>query len=483
MNLCRQNDKMTPMQEYETYQSPFSWRYSSSEMRELWSEAAKRRLWRRIWTALAQVQSEFGLVLPEQVEDLRRHADDVDIERALQYEAEIHHDLMAELKTFAGQARVGGGILHLGATSMDIEDNADALRIRSALDLILKSLSRLLLVFADQIERWSGTVVMAFTHLQPAEPTSLGYRLSLYAQDLLLDLEELKSCQANIRGKGFKGAVGTSASYADLLGEDNLQKFESRLSQVLGLPFYPIASQTYPRKQDYRVLSALAGLAASVYKFALDLRFLQSPPLGEWSEPFGKNQVGSSAMPFKRNPVTAEKINSLARLLAGMPRVAWDNAAHSILERTLDDSANRRVILPESFLIADELVNALCRIVLDIQVYETSQDANLDAYAPFAASERVLMALAKAGADRQEIHEKLRAHAMKAWEVVKQGSPNPLREYLEGDDTVRTYLSKEDIERLMDVKSHTGDAPRRAMQFAQEIRDRVAEIESHKELL
>jgi len=471
------NDKMTPMQTYDSYNSPFSWRYSSQEMRELWSEVSKRRLWRKIWAALAQVQSEFGLVQPEQVEDLRHHVDEIDIEQALRYEAEIHHDLMAELKTFAGQASIGGGVLHLGATSMDIEDNADALRIRAALDLLLSSLSRLLLAFASQIERWSGSVVMAFTHLQPAEPTSLGYRLALYAQDLLADLEELNSCRASIRGKGFKGAVGTRASYADLLGEENLEKFESRLSEILDLPFYPVASQTYTRKQDYRVISALAGLGASIHKFALDLRFLQSPPIGEWSEPFGKKQVGSSAMPFKRNPVTAEKIDSLARLLAGMPRVAWDNAAHSMLERTLDDSANRRIILPESFMIADEIVTAACRIVLDLQIYEEAQSANLHTYAPFAASERVLMALAKAGADRQEMHERLRRHSMHAWEAVKKGASNPLRDYLAGDEAIRAYLSQEEIHKLMDVDTHIGDAPTRAILFAEKIRKIVAETD------
>ena len=198
--------------------------------------------------------------------------------------------------------------------------------------------------------------LIALTHLQPAEPSTLGYRLASYAQDLLEDWHMLRERRQSLRGKGFKGAVGTGASYAELIGAENLAGFEQRLSEQLGLPFYPVATQVYPRKQDYRVLSALAGLGGSLYKFAFDLRILQSPSLGELSEPFGKKQVGSSAMPFKRNPISAEKIDSLARSLAQMPRVAWDNAAHSLLERTLDDSANRRSLLPEAFLITDELL-------------------------------------------------------------------------------------------------------------------------------
>jgi adenylosuccinate lyase len=342
--------------DYEVYQSPFSWRYGSTEMRQVWSEVNKRRIWRKLWVMLAAVQAEFGLVKQKQVEDLKNHADSVDIERALQIEAEIQHDLMAELKTFAEQAPAGGSILHLGATSMDIEDNADVLRMRQSLELILESLHELLLIFAAQIDAWAEVPLIAFTHIQPAEPSTLGYRMATYAQDLLMDWEHLSQLQSGLRGKGFRGAVGTSASYADLMGKENLEAFERRLSEELELEFFPVTTQVYPRKQDFWVLSALASLGASLYKFAFDLRILQSPPIGELSEPFGVKQVGSSAMPFKRNPVNAEKIDSLARVLAQFPRLAWDNAAHSLLERTLDDSANRRTLLPEAFLIADELL-------------------------------------------------------------------------------------------------------------------------------
>ncbi len=218
--------------DYETYLSPFTWRYGSPEMRRLWSEVYKRRVWRRIWLALAEVQSEFGLLKQEQVEDLRQHIEDVNISRSLQIEAEIHHDLMAELKAFAEQCPLGGGALHLGATSTDIEDNADALRLRQSLDLVISRLRQLLLILVEQIDQWADLPLMAFTHLQPAEPSTLGYRLAQYAQDLLVDWENLRRARAHLRGKGFKGAVGTGAAYAELVGVENLAQFETRLSTL-----------------------------------------------------------------------------------------------------------------------------------------------------------------------------------------------------------------------------------------------------------
>jgi adenylosuccinate lyase len=275
---------------YNTYLSPFTWRYGSEKMRQIWSEAHKRYIWRRIWVMLAEIQSEFGLVAPEQVTDLRQHLKDVDVERALEIEANIHHDLMAELKTFAEQAPLGGSILHLGATSTDIEDNADVLRLRQSLDLIQNRLRSLLLDFREKIDKWADLPLIAFTHIQPAEPSTLGYRLAGYAQDLLLDWGALKSTKEDLKGKGFKGAVGSGAAYAELFGEGNLERFEKRMSEKLGLSFFPVTTQVYPRKQDYKIISVLAGLGGSLYKFAFDLRILQSPPIGELSEPFGEKR-------------------------------------------------------------------------------------------------------------------------------------------------------------------------------------------------
>ena len=464
---------MTP--DYETYSSPYTWRYGSPAMRRIWSEIYKRKLWRKLWVTLAEVQAQFGLVQMNQLAELRAHMSMVDMPRALEIEAELHHDLMAEIRVFAEQCPASGGILHLGATSTDIEDNADVLRQRESLDLLLESLRALLWLFAEKVEAWADMPIIGFTHLQPAEPTTLGYRLAIYAQDLLMDWQNLKTARAELRGKGFKGAVGTGASYAELIGTDKLDQFEHRLSQLLELSFFPVATQVYPRKQDYMLLSHLAGLGASLHKFAFDLRLLQSSPVGELSEPFGKQQVGSSAMPFKRNPVNAEKIDSLARLLAQMPRTAWDNTANSLLERTLDDSANRRTILPEAFLVCDELLLTTKHIMGGLQVNEKAMQHNLDAYAPFAAVERVLMALVKAGADRQVMHDHLREHSLTAWGEVQAGKPNQLVELISHDPEITRYLPEDQLCRFMDISQYLGDAPQRARKMAATLRTELVD--------
>ena len=464
---------------FETYNSVFSWRYGSAEMRVLWSEVHKRRLWRRIWVALATAQAEIGLVTPEQAADLRAHADQVDIARALEIEAEIGHDKMAEIRAFAEQCPVGGGIIHLGATSADVEENADALRMRESLDLILGQLSALLSALADQIERWAEAPCMAFTHIQPAEPTTVGYRLAQYAQDLLTDLNELRRLRAGIRGKGIKGAVGTSASFAELLAGSGVTpaELEARVMAQLDLEPFPVTTQTTPRKQDWLVLTGLAGLAASLHKLAFDLRLLQSPLFGEWSEPFGTKQVGSSAMPFKRNPVHAENASSLARLVAALPRVAWDNAAHSLLERTLDDSANRREVLPQAFLATDELLRRAGQIVRGLVVHEVAVARNLTKFGTFAATERLLMAAAQAGADRQAMHEVLREHSMAAWAAIQSGEPNPLADLLAADELITCFLAPDRVRSLLDARAYVGDAPERAREMARMVRKKLTSNE------
>jgi adenylosuccinate lyase len=339
--------------------------------------------------------------------------------------------------------------------------------------LIFNGLRNLLLEFASRINAWANTPIIAFTHLQPAEPSTLGYRLATYAQDLLMDWEELTRVHTLLRGKGFKGAVGTGASYAELLGIDKLNDFEQRLSERLDLPFYPVATQVYPRKQDYQVICSLSSLGASLYRFAFDLRILQSPLVGEWSEPFGSKQVGSSAMPFKRNPVNAEKIDSLARLLAQFPCLAWDNAAHSLLERTLDDSANRRTMLPEAFLIADEILDTAHRILAGLEIDQSAVAHNLSIYNPFAAIERLLMSLVKAGADRLVMHERLRNHSMNAWRAIKSGKPNPLVDEISRDPEINSYLPESELRRLMDAGHYLGDAPQRAHDLATVVRENL----------
>jgi adenylosuccinate lyase len=470
------------------YQSPFSGRYGTPAMRELWSERNKRVLWRRLWVALAEAQCEMGIVQQAQVDDLRAHAEDVteaSIARALEIEHEIQHDLMAEVRAYAEQCPAGGGIIHLGATSMDIEDNADALRLRDAMDLTITSLRKLIGVLAEQTERYAGLATMAFTHLQPAEPTTVGYRLAQTLQDLLMDLDEAEAVRAGIRGKGFKGAVGTSASYLELndkmaggQGDKDhpltpspphlvTHQLEHLVLQKFDLPAFPAATQTYPRKQDWRVVNALASIAQSLYKFAFDLRVLQSPPIGEWAEPFGAKQVGSSAMPFKRNPINAEKIDSLARMVAALPRVMWDNAAHSLLERTLDDSANRRAVMPEAFLATDEIMRVGTRIIKDLRVNEPQIRRTMQTYGPFAATERVLMAVTKAGASRQDMHEVIREHSLAAWAKLNAGEPNPLTETLSSDARITHYVNSEAVRGLMNADDYVGDAPARARYMAQ----------------
>lgn len=458
--------------DHETYLSPFTWRYGSEDMRRTWSLAYKRRLWRRIWVALAEAQQAAGLVTAEQVADLRRQQDAVDLERAHDLEAELQHDLMAEVRTYAEQCPVGGGIIHLGATSMDIEDNADALLLRDALALLLGSMQTLLAALADLIEGQAEHVCMAFTHLQPAEPTTIGYRLAAYAQDLLADYETLRRVHQDVRGKGFKGAVGTSASYHELLQGSGMtpHQMETRIMQALGLPAYEVANQTYPRRQDWEIVTALAGLAMTVYRFAFDLRLLQSPPFGEWAEPFGRLQVGSSAMPFKRNPINAENINSLARFLAALPRVLWDNAAHSLLERTLDDSGNRRVVLPEAFLTADELLRRMTRLLRGLRIDEVAVRRNLETYGVFAATERLLMEAVRRGGDRQLLHEVIREHSLAAWEALRQGQPNPLPALLAADPRITAHVAAADVPALLQAGEHIGDAPARAHEMAARLR-------------
>lgn len=459
---------------HETFLSPFTWRYGSDEMRALWSQMHTRRLWRRIWVALAEVQAEAGLVTEAQAADLRAHQDDVNWERAQELERTLHHDLMAEVRTYAEQCPVGGGIIHLGATSMDVEDNADAMRILEAQALIRRRLVALLEALAERIEAEAETVVMAYTHIQPAEPTTVGYRLCQYAYDLLVDLESLDAFR--VRGKGFKGAVGTAASYAHLLAGSDMspEEMEERVMARLGIESSPVSTQTYPRKMDYALLSLLAGIAQSAHKFALDLRLLQSPVFGEMSEPFGSQQVGSSAMPFKRNPINAESICSLARYAAALPRVAWDNAALSMLERTLDDSANRRVALPEAFIVIDELLVRLARIVKGLNLGREASARHLATYGPFAATEPLLMALVKAGADRQAMHELIRDHCMAAWDATQAGQPNPLIERLAADEAVNAHLAGDTVRRIMEQGADAGQAPALCRAFVATLRQALA---------
>ena len=459
--------------DHGSYASPFSWRYGRAELRELFSERERRRLWRAVWVALARSQERSGLVSASEVTDLEAHADDVDIDAALKIEREIGHDLMAELRVFASQARSGGGKLHLGATSMDVEDTVEAYRMRRALSLVGERLHAVLHALGVRIVQYADLVALGYTHLQPAEPTTLGYRLAVYAQDLLVDETQLRDAYHQITAKGIRGAVGTSASFERLLrgtGRSTRDQEEDVLSHF-DLSAREVSGQTYPRKLDYLVVSALAGLGASLSKFAADVRILSSPGFGELFEPFGAKQVGSSAMPFKRNPVMSERLGSLARLLPAYANVLWQNAATNYLERTLDDSANRRVVLPEAFLCSDELLGLGLKIVEGLRVDERRIAQNLRAFGPFAGSEAVLMEAVKAGGDRQVLHEVIREAAMRAHEVVGSGRDNPLAQYLVDDTHLTALLDPAEIRALLDPSDQVGDAPERARRLASQIEE------------
>jgi adenylosuccinate lyase len=452
----------------DSYQSPFSWRYGRPAMRALFSEQTKRRMWRRLWLALAEAQSKAGLVSPDELADLRRHVDAVDIEAAHKIEEDIGHDLMAELRVFASQAKIGGGKLHLGATSMDVEDNVETARIKVALSMLVAHIREVLAVFADKIEEYADLPCMAYTHLQAAEPTTLGMRFALWAQDILIDYQELQRIAGWLPGKGLRGAVGTSASYAALLKGSKVlaDDVERDVLRAFDLEALAVSGQTYPRKLDYLVLAALAGFAASCSKFAFDLRILASSPFGELGEPFARKQVGSSAMPFKRNPILSERINSLGRIPAAYAQVAWQNAADNLLERTLDDSANRRTIIPESFLAADEIAGLVHKVMSGLRVDRPAIARNLEKFGPFACTEAVLMAAAARGADRQALHERLREISMRAWAATERQESNPLESMLAQDDLISRYVSPTELERAMKAQDHTGLAAQRARKLA-----------------
>ena len=450
---------------FDTFISPLTWRYGSSEMKETWSERNKRLLLRRVWIALAAAQNKAGIVSDAQLEDLKAHARDIDIERALEIEGTIHHDLMAEIKTYAEQCKVGGGVIHLGATSMDVLDNADALRLKQALAIVLEKAKALRASLAEKVRRYKDVPCMAFTHIQSAEVTTVGYRLALVVQDLDECIKELEALE--IKGKGMKGAVGTRASYAALLEGTGMSAsdLDNAVMDELGLEAFEGATQVYPRTQDLRVMHALDSLSCVLAKFALDFRMLQSTAIGEWSEPFGKSQVGSSAMPFKRNPINCEKIDSLCRYVHSLVPNAWDNASLSILERTLDDSANRRLFLPQAFLAMDEILLTASKVVSGMNVHEGAVSRNLAAYGVFAATERLLMELGRRGADRQAMHEVIREASLKAWAAVQDGKDNPLVGLLSSDKAVLVYMKADEVVSCLDASDYYGDAARIAMKI------------------
>ncbi|MEK7633637.1 MAG: adenylosuccinate lyase [Patescibacteria group bacterium] len=458
--------------DFSTYLSPLTWRYGSDEMRKIFSEKHKYELWRKIWVALAEAQHQAGLVSKEELEDLKKNEKNIDIDKIFELERDTKHDVVAAIKEFAEIAKVGGGKIHLGATSMDIVDNADMIRIYEVLEIVEKKVIVILNLLADKIEEYADFPCLGYTHLQPAEPTTVGYRLAFYAQDLLTAYESIQFVKKTIKGKGMKGAVGTAASYQELLKNKTMtvDQLETKVMKNLGINAALITGQVYPRLYDFIVLNCLVMVTSALAKFAGDLRILQSPLYGEWSEPFGKKQVGSSAMPFKKNPISSENICSLARFVATLPPVASENASFSYFERTLDDSANKRIVIAEAFLTTDQILMTAEKIISGLVINKERISFNLRQYASFAASESIILETVRNGADRQEMHEALRINSMIAWTDIQNGKKNPMMQLLLDDKLVSKYLNKDKLEKLMEVENHIGNAPERARKLAKLIR-------------
>lgn len=447
-------------------------------MRTIWSEVHKRRLLRRFWVALAAGQHVCGLVSQAQLDDLKANQDRVDLQRAAEIEKSVRHDLVAEIMVYAEQCPVGGAVIHLGATSNDALDNVDAIRMTESMDILLIGLKRLLEVARQKILEWASVPTMAFTHIQPAEPTTVGYRLACYAQDFLRDFQTLQQLRHSIRGKGVKGAVGSAASFQDLLAGtgETPASLEHRVMSQLGLQAFPVATQTMTRKQELDIVAGLCSLASSLHKFALDSRLLQGQMMGEWVEDFGPQQVGSSTMPFKRNPVAAENICSLARQVFGQYSVAWQNHAHTILERSLDDSANRRLFLPEVYLLCDEIVGRATALLSQLALVEGPRKEILSRFGQFSVVERVMLAAVKAGGNRQELHESIRLHCMAAWDAVQSGQESSLAERLSKDKLIASFLDSEEVRRLMvNPEEYVGDTVERAMSMANAISESLSQ--------
>ena len=455
--------------DYSTYLSPFTWRYGGEKMKKIWSEVYKRKLWRKIWVELATAQHKEGLVGKKELDDIVKNKDKIDIEKSHEIEKIIKHDLMAEIKTYASSAKIGGGKIHLGATSYDIEDNTDTIRYKESLNLIEKSLKELLSEFGRKIKEYKNLPCMAYTHLQPAEPTTLGYRFAIYAQDILLDLNFLKFVLKNLKGKGIKGAVGTSASYVRLSGEKKAEDLEKEIMENLGIDSVDISTQIAPRKIEYFIASFLSGVAQTLSKFAFDLRIMQSPGFSEWQEQFSEKQVGSSSMPFKKNPWKSEQICSLARVINNLANIAKDNSANMLLERTLDDSANRRIYLPEMFLAVDEVLQSSIKIVDGLIINKKQIEKNLNAYGPFAATEAILMEAVKKGANRQQMHEILRKLSMKACDEIQIKQTNPLTHLIMYDKRITQFIKTEELEKLFNPKAHIGLAPKKCRKMVKDI--------------
>ena len=449
-----------------TYETPLNSRYASREMQYIFSPDRKFTTWRKLWVALAESEMELGLPITQaQVDELKAHIDDIDYDAARRHEERVRHDVMAHVHAYGDVCPNARGIIHLGATSCYVTDNADVLMLRDALKLIRTKVVETLRRLRAFALEYKGLPTLGFTHLQPAQLTTVGKRATLWMQDLLMDLNDIDYMLSQLKLLGNKGATGTQISFLALFNGDGdkVEELEKRIAHKMGMEaVFPVSGQTYPRKLDSRVLNVLSGVAQSAYKFAQDLRILQS--LKEVEEPFEKNQIGSSAMAYKRNPMRSERICALARHVMALTQDASMTASTQWFERTLDDSANRRLSLPEAFLSLDAVLELYANIASNMVVYPKIIARHIDENLPFMATENIMMEAVRLGGDRQEIHERIRVHSQAAaYRMKAEGLDNDLLERIAGDDAFK--MERGMLNELLDAKKYTGRAEEQTEKF------------------
>lgn len=466
----------------DRYVSPLSERYASKEMQYIFSPDMKFRTWRRLWIALAETEKELGLnITQEQIDELKAHAEDINYDVAKERERQVRHDVMSHVYAYGVQCPKAKGIIHLGATSCYVGDNTDIIVMTEALKLVKKKLVNVIAELSAFADKYKDQPTLAFTHFQPAQPTTVGKRATLWTQEFLLDLEDLEYVLGTMKLLGSKGTTGTQASFLELFDGDQetIDKIDPMIAEKMGFKeCYPVSGQTYSRKVDTRVANILAGIAASAHKMSNDIRLLQH--LKEVEEPFEKSQIGSSAMAYKRNPMRSERIASLSRYVMVDALNPAITSATQWFERTLDDSANKRLSIPEGFLAIDGILDLCLNVVDGLVVYPKVIEKHMMAELPFMATENIMMDAVKAGGDRQELHERIRELSMEAGKTVKvEGKDNNLLELIAADPAFN--LSLEDLQRSMDPKKYIGRAKEQTERFVNTVVQPI--LDSHKELL
>ncbi len=457
------------MKDYSVYSNPLLSRYASKEMQHAFSDEKRFKLWRRLWIALAEAEMELGLnVSQEQVDELKAYAEDIDYALAEQFEKEVRHDVMAHVKAYGEYAKKAKPIIHLGATSCFVNCNAEAIMLDDALEILLKKLVNTMDKLKAFALKYKDLPTLGYTHLQPAQLTTVGKRATLWLQDLEMDYINLVHAKENIKLRGVKGTTGTQASFLELFDGDDekVKALQRRVVEKMGYQkVYGVTGQTYPRKMDYNILCVLSQIAQSAYKFSNDIRLLQSTK--EIEEPFEKNQIGSSAMAYKRNPMRSERIGALAKYVISLPVNSALTASTQWFERTLDDSANRRIVNAQAFLAVDAILNLYMNVAENLVVYEKVIEKHIRAELPFMATENIMMECVKVGGDRQELHERIRVLSMEAVKTVKvEGGENNLLDLIHQDETFAPVWNK--LDDILDAKNFIGRAPAQTVEFIEE---------------